>query len=89
MIAGSERSGETATAADAFLSGRDGVTDHHIARRTAIVVAGLSVTAVVGLSRVYLGVHYLSDVTSGWAVAAFWFAFFGAIALVTTRLRKT
>ncbi|MFZ9669017.1 MAG: bifunctional DedA family/phosphatase PAP2 family protein [Solirubrobacterales bacterium] len=60
-----------------------------IARRTAIVVAGLSVTAVVGLSRVYLGVHYLSDVTSGWAVAAFWFAFFGAIALVTTRLRKT
>ena len=58
-------------------------------KRRAIVVAGLSVTAVVGLSRVYLGVHYLSDVTSGWAVAAFWFAFFGAIALVTTRLRKT
>ena len=60
-----------------------------IARRTAIVVAGISVTAVVGLSRVYLGLHYLSDVTAGWAVAAFWFAFFAAVALVTTRLRKT
>jgi undecaprenyl-diphosphatase len=60
-----------------------------IARRTAIIAAGITVTAVVGLSRVYLGLHYLSDVTAGWAVAAFWFAFFGAIALVTTRLRKT
>ena len=60
-----------------------------IARRTALVVAGISVTAVVGLTRLYLGVHYLSDVTSGWAVGAFWFAFFGVIALVTTRLRKT
>ncbi len=60
-----------------------------LARRTAIVVAGISVTALVGLSRVYLDVHYLSDVTSGWAVGAFWFAFFAAIALVTVRLRKT
>jgi membrane protein DedA with SNARE-associated domain/membrane-associated phospholipid phosphatase len=60
-----------------------------LARRTAIVVAGISVTALVGLSRVYLDVHYLSDVTSGWAVGAFWFALFAAIALVTVRLRKT
>lgn len=60
-----------------------------LARRTAIVTAGISVTALVGLSRVYLEVHYLSDVTSGWATGAFWFAFFAAIALVTVRLRKT
>lgn len=60
-----------------------------LARRTAIVTAGISVTALVGLSRVYLDVHYLSDVTSGWATGAFWFAFFAAIALVTVRLRKT
>jgi membrane protein DedA with SNARE-associated domain/membrane-associated phospholipid phosphatase len=60
-----------------------------IKRRAAVVAAGISVTALVGLSRIYLGMHYLSDVTAGWAVAAFWFAFFAAIALVTTRLRKT
>ena len=29
---------------------------------TAIVVAGIALTAAVGLTRVYLGVHYLSDV---------------------------
>ena len=60
-----------------------------LARRTAIVTAGVAVTALVGLSRVYLDVHYLSDVTSGWGVGAFWFAFFAAIALATVRLRKT
>ena len=27
---------------------------------------------VVGFSRVFLGVHYLSDVVAGWAVGAFW-----------------
>ena len=51
--------------------------------------AAASATALVGLSRVYLDLHYLSDVTSGWAVGAFWFALFAAIALVTVRLRKT
>ena len=60
-----------------------------LARRTAIITVGITVTALVGLSRVYLDLHYLSDVTSGWAVGAFWFAFFAAIALVTVRLRKT
>ncbi len=57
-------------------------------RGTALVLAGLTMTGLVGLSRVYLGVHYLSDVTSGWALGAFWFAFFAAGALIVTQLRQ-
>ena len=57
-------------------------------RGTALVVAGLTLTGLVGLSRVYLGVHYLSDVTSGWAFGAFFFALYAAVALIVTQLRQ-
>lgn len=60
-----------------------------MARGALVVTAGITLTALVGLSRVYLGVHYLSDVTAGWAFGAFWFAFFAAGALLVTQLRKT
>lgn len=58
-------------------------------RRALLVTAGIALTVAIGLSRVYLGVHYLSDVTAGWGFGAFWFAFFALIVLVTTQLRKT
>jgi undecaprenyl-diphosphatase len=57
-------------------------------RSTALVLSGIGLTALVGLSRVYLRVHYLSDVTGGWAFAAFFFAFFAAVALIVTQLRQ-
>ena len=41
-----------------------------MARGAAVVAAGIALTALVGLSRVYLGVHYLSDVSAGWALGA-------------------
>jgi undecaprenyl-diphosphatase len=43
------------------------------ARRPAIV-AGLAVVVLVGLTRVGLGVHYLSDVLGGWLLGAAWLA---------------
>lgn len=44
-------------------------------RRRLIVIAGtLVLVALICVSRLYLGVHYLSDVFAGVAVGAFWLA---------------
>jgi membrane protein DedA with SNARE-associated domain/membrane-associated phospholipid phosphatase len=59
-----------------------------MARGAALVAGGIVLTALVGLSRVYLGVHYLSDVSAGWALGAACFAFCAAVALVITQLRQ-
>ena len=48
--------------------------------RRAVIVAAVVVALVVGLDRIFLGVHNLSDVVGGWllgtAIALFWLAFF-------------
>jgi undecaprenyl-diphosphatase len=40
--------------------------------QTAVWIAALLLVAAIGLSRVYLGVHYPSDVVAGYAVGTFW-----------------
>lgn len=40
--------------------------------RWPVLIASVAVVAVVGLSRVYLGVHYPSDVLGGWAFGVSW-----------------
>jgi undecaprenyl-diphosphatase len=45
-----------------------------IRRRSRIYVLGLAltVTCLVGITRIYLGVHYPSDVLAGWAAGLAW-----------------
>jgi undecaprenyl-diphosphatase len=42
--------------------------------RTAIVVGAVLLVLLIGLSRMYLGVHYLSDVLGGYAAGVVWLA---------------
>jgi undecaprenyl-diphosphatase len=41
-------------------------------RQVALVVAAVCLIALIGFSRLYLGVHYLSDVLGGFALGATW-----------------
>jgi undecaprenyl-diphosphatase len=41
-------------------------------RRVALWAAALALVAVIGYSRIYLGVHYFTDVIGGYAAAAAW-----------------
>lgn len=59
-----------------------------MARATAVVATGVGLTVLVGLSRVYLNVHYLSDVSGGWALGAASFAFCAAVGLVISQVRQ-
>jgi undecaprenyl-diphosphatase len=59
-----------------------------MARGSALIAAGIAMAAAIGLSRVYLGVHYLSDVNAGWALGAAAFSFCAAVALVIVTLRQ-
>jgi membrane-associated phospholipid phosphatase len=45
--------------------------------------------AAIGATRVYLGVHYYSDVIAGWALAAFVYATCAIVALVVSYVRQT
>ncbi len=59
-----------------------------MARGAAVIAAGIALTALVGLSRVYLNVHYLSDVSGGWALGAAAFSLCAAVGLVISQVRQ-
>ena len=59
-----------------------------MARGAAVVVAGIALTALVGLSRVYLNVHYLSDVSAGWALGAAAFSLCAAVGARRLQVRQ-
>ncbi len=58
-----------------------------IARRSLVIAAGIALAAVVGLTRVYLRVHWLSDVTAGWALGLSCFSAAAIVALVVAYIR--
>ncbi len=57
--------------------------------RSAILATGFLIALVVGLTRVYLRAHYMSDVDGGWALGAAGFAGAGALAMIVVHLRDT
>jgi membrane protein DedA with SNARE-associated domain len=56
--------------------------------RIALIITGMVLGVAIGLSRVYLRVHYLTDVVGGWAVGLAVFSLCGAVALVVDYLRN-
>jgi undecaprenyl-diphosphatase len=48
----------------------------HSSRRLKFYFIGLAIilTVAIGVSRVYLGVHYPTDVLAGWCIGAAWAA---------------
>jgi undecaprenyl-diphosphatase len=58
-----------------------------LAGRAGIVVAAIVLAAAIGLSRVYLHVHYLSDVLGGWGLGAALFSVCGCAALLVAAVR--
>jgi membrane-associated phospholipid phosphatase len=57
-------------------------------RGAAVIAAALALACAIGASRVYLRVHWATDVLAGWALGAAIFGAAAAIALVVGRFRN-
>ena len=58
-----------------------------ITRRSLVIAGGIALTGLIGLTRVYLRVHWLSDVSAGWALGASCFSAVAAVVLVIAHIR--
>jgi undecaprenyl-diphosphatase len=59
-----------------------------VARRTLLIAAALAVSVAVGLTRIYLRVHYWSDVAAGWGLGAGILGACAAAALTVVLIRQ-
>jgi membrane protein DedA with SNARE-associated domain/membrane-associated phospholipid phosphatase len=60
----------------------------NLASRAAFVVGALVLAAAIGLSRIYLHVHYWSDVAGGWGLGVGVFGAFAVVGLVIGYIRQ-
>lgn len=58
-----------------------------IKRRSAVIAAGIALTGLIGITRIYLRVHWMSDVTSGWALGVSSFSAVAIVVLVIAYIR--
>lgn len=58
-------------------------------RRWTVVVAGTVLVLLIGFSRLYLGVHYPSDVAAGYLASSFWVATVGMALILWRSLWST
>ena len=56
--------------------------------RALLFVSAASIALVVGTSRIYLAVHWFSDVVCGWAIGSLWLATLVLAGWATPRLRS-
>lgn len=47
-------------------------TRHYRSTRVFVIATGILLTLMIGTSRIYLGVHYPTDVLGGWCAGATW-----------------
>jgi undecaprenyl-diphosphatase len=59
-----------------------------LASAAGLISAGIVVTALVGLSRVYLRAHYWSDVVGGWGLGFAVFGLCATVALIVAFVRQ-
>ncbi len=70
-----------ATVAVGFYGALTFMLSYHLrgAARWTVVVLGTALVLLIGLSRLYLGVHYPTDVLAGFLAAPLWLIFIGVV----------
>jgi len=58
-----------------------------LASRATLVVGAVVLAAAIGLSRIYLRLHYWSDVAAGWGLGVGYFGLLAAAAMVVEHIR--
>jgi undecaprenyl-diphosphatase len=58
-----------------------------ITRRSLVIAAGIALTVLIGLTRVYLQVHWMSDVSGGWGLGVSCFSAAAVVVLVIGHIR--